>query len=208
MWVLSLIHLQFPCPFHPQATLLPIIMMASYSSSSYEPSSYEPSSSDMPSHSSQVGEDEGLEALLDGDEESDDDLLSNWRKNEGFEEMPDYPTPWPLENDHPLVTSNYSITNRATTSTTDTSTYKKQIVAMEKIMKDRPASVQCRPSCKKPKMSPYEVESIRSRKGVADSFVGFCHHVMELEPTMEHMMDSIVIAKYWGWHIARGTDVR
>lgn len=76
-------------------------------------------------------------------------------------------------------------------------------------MKDRPNSVPTRPTKKgTPRMAPYEPSTIQSRTKTMSMFVGFCSKVLALEPTMEHTTDPQVVAKYWGWHQLRGTQVR
>ena len=42
---------------------------------------------------------------------------------------------------------------------------------------------------------------------VVRQFVGFCALYLELAPTMDHVMDPLCVAKYWGFHVAKGTSV-
>lgn len=42
---------------------------------------------------------------------------------------------------------------------------------------------------------------------VMRQFVGFSVLHLELEPTMALVMDPMVVAKYWGFHVSKGTSV-
>lgn len=42
---------------------------------------------------------------------------------------------------------------------------------------------------------------------VVRQFVGFCVLYLGLAPTMDHVMEPICVAKYWGFHVAKGTSV-
>ena len=38
-------------------------------------------------------------------------------------------------------------------------------------------------------------------------FVGFCVNILDLEPTIEHVMDPQLVAKFWGFLEAKGNQV-
>lgn len=40
-----------------------------------------------------------------------------------------------------------------------------------------------------------------------DQFVGFCHNHLHLEPTVEHVMNPMLVCKFWGFNMAKGLAV-
>lgn len=92
---------------------------------------------------------------------------------------------------------------------TDTSIYKKQEAQLKATMKDRPNAMPFRSGGKKKnaRMAPYEASTIHSRTSTLAQFVGFCHKCLGLDASMANVTDAMAVAKFWGWHISKGTLV-
>ncbi|KAL4457988.1 hypothetical protein ABPG75_012853 [Micractinium tetrahymenae] len=161
-------------------------------------------SSRRPAASVRAVADAGLRCLEASAAEEDDEELQAWRSPEPFGGFPDGPTPCPLAPEHPLLTLRYSL---STQSSVDTTVSKRQATALGQIMRDRPASLPPRPLARRQPPGSFSISTIQDRCKIASQFVGFCALVMRMKPTLEHVLDAQVVAKYWGWLKARGVAV-
>lgn len=58
----------------------------------------------------------------------------------------------------------------------------------------------------KPNQKSYSPQTIESRVSTMRNFIGFCVLHLHLEPIWEHIMDPSLVAKYFGFHMARCTS--
>jgi len=151
-----------------------------------------------------------LEYVFGEEEESDvgdDEKLAWWRGRDAHDDFPDYMIAWPLSSDHPLLKAEYSLGTNASKAKHKTPTYDQQILKLVETMEDVPINCTNRGKTKKARMAAYDSTTISTRTKHAGFFIGFCVNVLGLKANLEHTCDAQTVAKYWGWHKAKGTKV-
>lgn len=137
-------------------------------------------------------------------EVDDEDIIKVWQDPSTHQETPDNFIPCPLSKEQ--LAEHYSLTFTGAT----TPFYTKQEAAMRKFYLDPPLSkpITSSPHSRQGKtsMTPMAVSSIETRAKTLDEFAGFSAKWLHLEPTMELASNPQVVAKYVGFHVAKGTN--
>lgn len=126
-----------------------------------------------------------------------------WQDHDAFPLFPEDFIPCPLSewdlNDY------YSLSHQGPTSF-----YCKQERAMESFYLNPPLTKALPTSTSKrakASMNPLSPETIIMRRRTLGEFVGFCAKWLNLTPTMELVLDPQLVAKYMGFHVAKGTSL-
>lgn len=129
------------------------------------------------------------------------DPIAKWKSMEPWDDFPDYMIPCPLD---PTTIKHAYYSMDSVASTQDTSTFDSQVTKLTQVMQETPLNKTNKASNKRVKMDTYSPQTIETRVKATKQFVGFCHHHLGLEPTMEHVMKPQLVAKFWGYMKARG----
>lgn len=92
----------------------------------------------------------------------------------------------------------------ASPPTADGHLYKSQEEALETFFLNPPINKTSTRPGKRNRLKPNGTTTLKTKKKEIGQFVGFCVLWMGLEPTMEHLMSPILVAKYVGFMIAKG----
>jgi hypothetical protein len=147
-------------------------------------------------HSSPTSSTPSLEAHVD------DDAIKVWQDPSSYPAIPDHFIECPL-GEQELEREYYSLTYQGVPSF-----YLKQEKLLEEVSTDKPLTTPTKTSSTKrakTTMASLSPSTIKMRLRVMREFIGFCVKWLLLAPTMEHVMDPQVVAKYMGFHVAKGT---
>jgi len=136
------------------------------------------------------------------EEDIDMDSITTWRDPKAFPSKPDHFIVCPLDGDQ--LKESYSLSSIGVTSF-----YKTQEKAMIDYFTHPPLSKVIHTSThKKAKLSMSEVapSTLETRVKVMRDFIGFCTFWLHLLITMEHVLNPQVVAKYLGFHVAKGNQ--
>lgn len=134
-------------------------------------------------------------------EDMEDDPMKLWKSTKAWDTFPDdnY-IPCPLQGD--ILHAPYSLPN---VMEEEPSLYMRQVEAYT-IWMGNPPLTKTSMYSKAPKMSPLDPDTIHSRLTTIDYLAGFAKQHLGLEPTMELILFPQVVAKFNGFHLARGNS--
>lgn len=142
-----------------------------------------------------------IEVVLEEDGEV---TFKEWQ---AFSSYPTFPSGYidcPLSKEQ--LEERYSLTHVAPTYLSSPTTYSKQEEALETFTLNPPLTKPTNPKKKaKHNMKPISHATYKTRVRTLNEFVGFAYKWLDLEPTMELVMHPQVVAKYFGFHVAKGT---
>lgn len=137
-------------------------------------------------------------------EVDEEDAINVWQDSSTPQEDPSSFTPCPLSKGQ--LDEHYSLTTIGAT----TPFYTRQEAAMRHFYQDPPLTkpVTSPPHSRQAKasMAPMAESTINTRAKAVNEFVGFAHKWLHLEPTMELVSNPTVVAKFVGFHVAKGTN--
>lgn len=131
-----------------------------------------------------------------------DDPIKVWQDPKAYPPIPSDFIPCPLNESQ--LDEPYSLSTQGKPSF-----YSKQEEALSDFFTKPPLTKPIPTSSSKrakSNMRPLALETINMRVRTMDEFIGFCTKWLHLMPTMEHAMDPQVVAKYMGFHVAKGTQ--
>lgn len=135
--------------------------------------------------------------------DEDVDPIKEWQDPQAYPSMPDHFIGCPLSLDQ--LKEHYSLASIGGI----TSFYLKQEKAMKEYYTNPPLTKAIPTSqTKKAKASMTEIapSTLETRVKVMREFVGFSHKWLHLPSTMEHALNPQVVAKYFGFHVAKGNQ--
>lgn len=135
--------------------------------------------------------------------EVEDDPIKVWQDPSSYPFIPDHFIVCPL-GQHDLEHEYYSLTSQGVPSF-----YLKQENLLKDNSTNKPLTISTSTSTtKKAKitMAPLSPSTLNMRVRVMREFIGFCAKWLHLPITMEHVMNPQVVAKYMGFHVAKGTS--
>lgn len=135
-------------------------------------------------------------------EEVDIDPITEWRDPMGYPSMPDHFIGCPLQGDQ--LKDYFSLSSIGVTAF-----YLTQEKAMVDYFTNPPLTKDIHTSThKKAKVAMAQIASstMDTRQKVMRDFIGFSHHWLNLPITMEHVLNPQVVAKYFGFHVAKGNQ--
>lgn len=136
--------------------------------------------------------------------EEDMDPLVEWQDPNAHPPMPDHFIVCPLTPNQ--LRDYYSLASLGGV----TAFYSKQEQAMIDFFTNPPLTKPIHThQTKKAKasMTPLAPSTMDTREKAMREFVGFAHKWLHLPPTMEHVLNPQVVAKYFGFHAAKGNQV-
>lgn len=131
----------------------------------------------------------------------DEDPIKVWQDPHSHPPIPDHIIMCPLGQDD-LEHEYYSLTHQGVPSF-----YLKQEKLLKEASSNKPLTMPIpTSSTKKAKkaMAPLAPSTLDMRVRVMREFIGFCAKWLHLPPTMEHVLNPQVVAKYMGFHLAKG----
>lgn len=131
----------------------------------------------------------------------DEDPTKVWQDPHSHPHIPDHIIMCPLGQDE-LKNEFYSLTHQGVPSF-----YLKQERLLKEISSNKPLTMDLPTSSTKKarrSMAPLAPATIEMRVRVMREFIGFCARWLHLPPTMEHVLNPQVVAKYMGFHLAKG----
>lgn len=134
-------------------------------------------------------------------EVDEEDPIKVWQDPTSYPPIPDDFIVCPLKGD--ALKDNYSLNIQGIPSF-----YSKQVRAMTTFYTHPPLTKPIPTSTSKhakANMAPLGPDTIEIRERTLNEFVGFCAKWLNLKPTMEHALDPQVVAKYMGFHVAKGS---
>ncbi|MFN7835816.1 MAG: hypothetical protein ACK5NY_08555 [Burkholderiaceae bacterium] len=130
------------------------------------------------------------------------DPIKVWRDPTSYPFIPDHFIECPLGQDD-LSHEYYSLSSQGVPSF-----YLKQENLMKENSMDKPLTTHTTtsPSKRAKTMASLAPSTLRMRVRVVREFIGFCAKWLHLPITMEHVLNPQVVAKYMGFHVAKGTS--
>ncbi len=142
-------------------------------------------------------------------EGEDEATLASWQEATSYPIFPSGYIECPLSPKQ--LGERYSLTHVAPIELDQDATYGKQEEAMESFSLDPPLtkpipSHMAHKKRAKHNMKPISHPTLETRVRTLREFVGFAYKWLDLSPTMELVLHPQVVAKYFGFHVAKGTQ--
>lgn len=143
-------------------------------------------------------------------DEQDEDPFASWQENSSYPTFPSGYIECPLTQKQ--LEERYSLTHVAPMELEQDAHYGKQEEALESFSLDPPLTKamphHTNPHKRKAKhnMRPISHPTLETRVRTLREFVGFAFKWLDLVPTMELVLHPQVVAKFFGFHVAKGTQ--
>lgn len=144
-------------------------------------------------------------------EERDDDgdSFESWLEHSSYPSFPSGYIECPLSSKQ--LDERYSLNHVAPQVLEPTTTYSTQEEAMESFFLNPPLTKSTPTHFTKKRKAMHNMKAIshptlETRKRTLREYVGFAYKWLELRPTMELVLHPQVVTKYFGFHVAKGTQ--
>ena len=131
-------------------------------------------------------------------------MMEEWRGSQGHPEFPDGPIQPPCSKEE--LMGYFSLDNVAPRHLEPGTTSGDQLSSLVTYLKDAPLTKKAKPHTSSTSgMASQQATTIATKKKTISQFLGFCLSHLHLSPTLEHIMRPTLVAKFIGFHEAKGS---